>query len=77
MTSEARASAYANFELEGIKLAPEFKAFFDAFADNKISQLEAFQHLGIDIEQIPADKQKELSKTFMNGIHKEVLQVLK
>lgn len=48
--SDVRAFAYANVELEGMQLTDEFKAIFDDFAENQISQLEAFKRLGIDIE---------------------------
>ncbi|WP_261844250.1 hypothetical protein [Aliamphritea ceti] len=68
MTSDARVFAYANIELEGVKLTPEFKVIYEAFADNKISQLEAFRRLGINIEQIPSEKRDELAKMFMNDL---------
>lgn len=70
----AREQAYANVKLEGFKVTDEFKAIYEDFADNKISQLEAFKRLGINIEQIPTDKREELSRTFMSDIHKETLQ---
>lgn len=65
----ARELAYANVRLEGFKITDEFKAIYEDFADNKISLLEAFKRLDINIEQIPTDKREELSRTFMNGIH--------
>lgn len=70
---DAREQAYANIRLEGFNITDNFKAVYEAFTENMISQLEAFEKLGINIEQIPTDKREELSRTFMNSIHKKTL----
>ena len=66
---EARKQAYANVKLEGFNVTDELKSAYEDFAENKISQLEAFKRLGIDIEQIPTKKREELTQVFMSDIH--------
>lgn len=70
---DAREQAYANIRLEGFNITDNFKTVYEAFTENMISQLEAFEKLGLNIEKIPTNKREELSRTFMNGIHKETL----
>lgn len=70
----ARELAYANIRLEGYKFTEELKAVYDRFANNEISQLDAYNLLGIDIDKIPPETREKLGNTFMNDLHKRILK---
>lgn len=70
----AREQALANIKLEGFNITPEFETIYNDFADNKISQLEAFRRLGINVDQIPAEKREELEQMFMSDIHNRAFE---
>ncbi len=62
---DVREQAYASLRLSGFKITDEFKDVYEDFANNNISQLEAFIMLGINIEQIPVKQLEKLASSYM------------
>lgn len=69
--NHARELAYANVRLEGYILTEEFKDVYEQFADNKISLLEAYELLNIDIAQIPPETRARLALSYKKNWEKK------
>lgn len=69
---DARRLAYANVRLEGFRISDEFKEVYDDFANNKISQLDALERLGINVEGAPKHIKIESSKIYMSDVNKHL-----